>query len=905
MVYSQVSAGPLRSCTQVQCIRVNRARVFKCQQQTRLFVVFNVHGKVGKMKRKQTSLFTYFGKKTDRAAPEDGPGADEDGERELIMINEPPASGSDSNNNTSSSVNNATTASSEAPCMELEASVQPGSGGGPISEAELHGDSSEEDQGQDDDAGSPGQVESAAEEGEPQPGDSGGPAPAVLLDISDSKTDQLRQPKLSAFPIRSGRRFSVNMYQKHEWIEYSIKQDAVFCFACRHFAGVSTLRAGERLGQRVFIDTGYTGWRNMAKNLKDHHDSRRHKNAVLAWLEFRAVTDGRQTSIASRIDSNRRNEVRENRAHVKSLIEAASFLGRQGLPFRGHDEDDDAQNKGNFLELLDVMKNDKDMMSKDQRRYGHYSSPEAQNDMIKVIGEKIRDTIINEVKEALYFSILVDETKDLSKKEQLAIMVRYVHNGMIKERAIGTYHMKDLTAEALAQKIIGLLETSSLDIQLCVAQCYDGASVMRGNVRGVQALIRDRVPHVAYIHCHAHRLNLVLVNTLTDIPEMKEFFNIVQTLYTFIANSNTRHMLFVEAQKKLGQKVFHLERTCPTRWLYWYRSVEKIKSRYEAILAVLDATIDAHTDGSAEASGLRSHMETFSFVLRLHALERILSLTYGLSEQLQTKDLAITMASNFIRSTKSSLERLRGDSEWEATQKNARAFATALKLQCDTDAPRPTQVRVRPERARKVTRALVDFIVGSPTGQRETVGVGDPQKRLYIEILERFISEFNRRFTENDELLHAIQAFDCTSEHFLDMDRVEQFGEHYNQLIDTSILTSQCQTAKAFLEIDMKANEENSIMSVMEKLSKMPLAFSEVIKLFKIAATIPVSTASNERFFSVLKRVKTYLRTTMGDDRLCNLMLMAVEATTVKSLDPDELVNAFARLRPRRYPLMD
>ena len=45
--------------------------------------------------------------------------------------------------------------------------------------------------------------------------------------------------------------------------------------------------------------------------------------------------------------------------------------------------------------------------------------------------------------------------------------------------------------------------------------------------------------------------------------------------------------------------------------------------------------------------------------------------------------------------------------------------------------------------------------------------------------------------------------------------------------------------------------------SVIGKLSTTPLAFSEVIKLFKIAATIPVSTASNERFFSVLKRVKT------------------------------------------------
>ena len=43
----------------------------------------------------------------------------------------------------------------------------------------------------------------------------------------------------------------------------------------------------------------------------------------------------------------------------------------------------------------------------------------------------------------------------------------------------------------------------------------------------------------------------------------------------------------------------------------------------------------------------------------------------------------------------------------------------------------------------------------------------------------------------------------------------------------------------------------------------------------------------------------------MGDDRLTYLMLMAVEPAVVKSLDADELVNDFASLRPRRYPLMD
>ena len=64
----------------------------------------------------------------------------------------------------------------------------------------------------------------------------------------------------------------------------------------------------------------------------------------------------------------------------------------------------------------------------------------------------------------------------------------------------------------------------------------------------------------------------------------------------------------------------------------------------------------------------------------------------------------------------------------------------------------------------------------------------------------------------------------------------------------------------------------------MKGLNRLTAAFDQLLKVVKIALALPVSTASNERFFSVLKRVKTYLRTTCGQDRLSNLLLIAVES---------------------------
>ena len=64
---------------------------------------------------------------------------------------------------------------------------------------------------------------------------------------------------------------------------------------------------------------------------------------------------------------------------------------------------------------------------------------------------------------------MVDETKDLSKKEQMAILVRYFSDGIVKERVIGTHHMEKVDAASLADFIYNEIEQSGLIWSNCVA----------------------------------------------------------------------------------------------------------------------------------------------------------------------------------------------------------------------------------------------------------------------------------------------------------------------------------------------------------------------------------------------------------------------------------------------------
>ena len=121
--------------------------------------------------------------------------------------------------------------------------------------------------------------------------------------------------------------------------------------------------------------------------------------------------------------------------------------------------------------------------------------------------------------------------------------------------------MQKLDAQWLANFILKKIEELGLDLSEIIAECYDGANVMSGQATGVQAHIVEKIPHAFYVHCHAHRLNLVLINCVKNLEDYADFFSTMQTLYTFISNSKPRLELFIKSQKELGQEVLELERS--------------------------------------------------------------------------------------------------------------------------------------------------------------------------------------------------------------------------------------------------------------------------------------------------------------------------------------------------------
>ena len=100
-----------------------------------------------------------------------------------------------------------------------------------------------------------------------------------------------------------------------------------------------------------------------------------------------------------------------------------------------------------------------------------------------------------------FFTILVDESRDLSVKEQMAVVITYVNKEeCMIERFLEVVHVPNTTAASLKKCIDDLLSKHNLSITKLRGQGYDGASNMRGELKGLKTLILQENSSAHYVN---------------------------------------------------------------------------------------------------------------------------------------------------------------------------------------------------------------------------------------------------------------------------------------------------------------------------------------------------------------------------------------------------------------------
>ena len=255
-------------------------------------------------------------------------------------------------------------------------------------------------------------------------------------------------------------------------------------------------------------------------------------------------------SIENYLDPTRCKQIYNNRHYLKSVEETLLLTCHLEIVFRGNDESKSSLNRGIFLTV--IAKHDpivQDYIDKGPK-HTTYLSPDIQNSTLQIMGKMIRGSICDEVRQAGYFSLMADETKDLSKQEQPATVLRYLDKeGAINEGFFTFVETTSLNAESLSNYLIKDLEDNGLDVTYVVSQGYDRVSVMSAHCTGAKQQIKKSLSAIC-IYCCAHMLNIVLVDCSKKVQLAHDFFCLLETLYAFMATSKA-HSLLVATQKRL------------------------------------------------------------------------------------------------------------------------------------------------------------------------------------------------------------------------------------------------------------------------------------------------------------------------------------------------------------------
>ncbi|XP_047105419.1 52 kDa repressor of the inhibitor of the protein kinase-like [Schistocerca piceifrons] len=546
----------------------------------------------------------------------------------------------------------------------------------------------------------------------------------------------------------------------------------------------------------------------------------------------------------------------KNRRRLKAIVETILLCGRQEIALRGCRDsgvvgiNEPAHNDGNFRALLrfrarsgdEALKNH--LLTQNIHSRAMYTSSGIQNEVSELCGNAIQPQVLKRVKKAGFFTELTDETRDISRQEQLALCLRYVDcpsgKSSIMEDFLDFIYVEDVSAQALGNTIITHLLSYNLDMDKLVGQGFDGAAIMSGQIRGVRTMIAEQYLTAQFVHCVAHVLNLVLAHSC-EIPMIRNCIGTIKSIVNFFRQSPLRDNLLKKISDQTESSHSTLISLCETRWTEKHVAVERFAEMLPVVCAILEALQDAVSrDVATEAYQLQTAMENSQFIMSLVILRKIFSYTANLNKAMQKVSVDLMNTCSYAKTVKSTLQNIRNESEFLVVFEQAKQMSSS-----DITVPRTT--------GRQTQRSNVP-------GETAEIYY---RRNVFYPFPEHVITELDARFKPHEATIEEIQML---------------LPEKTNN--DSRTKENLKKIVQTFLEVIDQCDE---------------LFFPSIKKFIIILATLPVSTPTPERCFSTMKRLKTYIRNKMGAERLTGLALMSVHRDLAPAVQ-NILVDALSRI---------
>ena len=671
--------------------------------------------------------------------------------------------------------------------------------------------------------------------------------PPSIFNTGDTYTHKDKGKQLKTY----ARHIQPSWFQEFPWISVCSSTLKIYCCICPE-AKLKGFLTFSKNYKPAFVKNAFKNLKKAKERFRDHESSSMHAEAVLKH-GARQSSPGVDSLLNKQLDS----EQLFHRKMLMKLLRAVSYLTRQGLPLRGHHEDKNSF-EGNLNQLLLQSEDNPGMESWLHQRED--ISPDISNELITMMGQFILRSILVNIRKALWFSILADEATDISRNEQMSLCIRWVDESyLIHEDVLGPFQLPNTKSATIFSSIKDILIRCALPIAQCRGQAFDGASSMSGANNGVQALLKRENSKAFYVHCLAHNLNLCLKDVTNSCVLIRNVMDFIYSLVQLIRFSPKRLSLFDSIKKDItintGETTPSLRVVCPTRWTVRHSSINSILCNYKVLITALEEIQLGHDEYAAKASGLLTQMRSFEIYFALKLAYLVFSLAEQLSINLQSVDLTVQEALNGARLLRSHLESLRSEEHFDHFYELACQESYSL-----TNEPCLPRQRKAPKR----------YDEGSQPHYFDC-----PKSRYrhsYYEILDPAAGEIERRFTHDDlKIVTQIEELLINAGNGVLNDSFDPSLHIYLENdIDLERLKTHLSLVKDMVQNvgDNEITRVTSVRTISDAMNTSTIyksMLSEVDKLLKLYYTFPVTTASSERSFSSLRRIKTFLRTTMTE----------------------------------------
>lgn len=658
------------------------------------------------------------------------------------------------------------------------------------------------------------------------------------------------------------RSFQSSWFGTYPWLVYSPKLKGGLCKHCTIFKPV--LKRGT-FG--AFIIKAQQDYKHFHEDARGHAKSSWHVESTSKANSFCDSIEMKKKNVIEQIDSSITELVNNNRNKIKPIVASLIFCGTHDISIRGK-----KSQEGNFEDLLlfRVSAGDKVLEDHLQHHSGKtkYTSHRVQNDLINTCGIVLQQEIVDEINRASAFSLLADETADISGKEQLSVGVRFVdekENFTVKEEFLGFTELATLDAEGISSSILTFVERLGLNMNKLIGLGFDGCSTMAGHETGVQARIREKYPTAAYFHCASHRLNLV-INDLNNVQDIRNTVGTIKEVIKFFRESVLRRKL-----------VPSIPMLCETRWSHKYTSIRVFKEHFLTIKDSLHHL--ANDDGSNQDTKRRAYQldcatSSTSFIVCLHIISRYSSYLEPIVNKLQYVNMDLHSVYKYIN-----CDLLANFQKHRESNEEFKDIFDAAKKDCevlDLDVKVPRLAGKQKHRFNVQSLSPEDYF----------------RVAIYNPYMDSIITSITTRFEQGNTVPFKGGIF---HPHIMKKEKKEDFMTDVKSL--ESFYKIENLEAEARLWYDVWADKECLENTRLHDILLTETSFYPAVRqMIVLYLTIPPTTCTVERSFSTLRRVKTWLRSTTGEDRLSSLCLLSVHRTRAKRPDFEEkVIDLFGR----------